>query len=68
MITCSFLRTKVTYALKDGLDVHFEMLEISEEIQIAACWENIDDEGYIGEGFTKRGLYVGLSSLFFVPH
>jgi hypothetical protein len=29
-----------------------------EIIEIAAKWENITDGGYIGEGFTKCGIYV----------
>jgi len=62
MITCSFLWTKATYALKDGLDVQFETSEITEEIEIAAKWEKVGDGGHIGEGFTKRGIYVRSSS------
>ncbi|KAF8952860.1 hypothetical protein BDZ97DRAFT_1909005 [Flammula alnicola] len=58
MTACSFLRTKATYALKDGLHVRFETMEIAEEIQIAAKWEKVGDDGYIGEGFTKRGIYA----------
>ncbi|KAF8805628.1 hypothetical protein BYT27DRAFT_7258067 [Phlegmacium glaucopus] len=58
MITCSFLRTEVTYTLKNGLDVQFETSEIAEEMQIAAKWEKASDGGYIGEGFTKRGIYA----------
>ncbi|KAF8808517.1 hypothetical protein BYT27DRAFT_7222879 [Phlegmacium glaucopus] len=58
MITCSFLRTEATYTLKDGLDVQFETSEIAEEMQIAAKWEKASDGGYIGEGFTKRGIYA----------
>ena len=58
MVTCSFLRTKASYSLENGLQVDFEMMETSEEIQIAAKWEKPSDDGYIGEGFTKRGIYV----------
>ena len=34
-----------------------------EEIDIAAKWENKGDDGYIGEGFTKRGVYVSVFTL-----
>ncbi|KAF8811841.1 hypothetical protein BYT27DRAFT_7208146 [Phlegmacium glaucopus] len=52
MITCSFLRTEVTYTLKNGLDVQFETSEIAEEMQIAAKWEKASDGGYIGEEYV----------------
>ena len=58
MVTCSFLWTKASYLLENGLQVDFEMMETSEEIQIAAKWEKSGDDGYIGEGFTKWGIYV----------
>lgn len=65
MVTCSFLRTKATYALKDGLNVHFETSETTEEIQIAANWEKAGDDGYVGEGSTKRGIYVRVQFCYF---
>jgi hypothetical protein len=58
MVSCSFMQTMATYDFKNGLDVHFETLEITKEIEIAANWERVGDDGYIGEGFTKRGIYV----------
>lgn len=61
MVTTSFFRTTASYSLKNGLKVDFEMMEALEEIQIAAKWEKKDDSGYLGEGFTKRGIYVCLN-------
>jgi len=58
MVTCSFLRINASYSLENGLHVDFKMMETSEEIEIAAKWEKPGDDGYIGEGFTKRGIYV----------
>ena len=38
-------------------------MEVAEEIHIAAKWEKKGDDGYIGEGFTKRGIYVSVIPL-----
>lgn len=62
VISWSFVRTTATYT-KEAFDFNFEKKAIEESISIAANWE-IDwksgkkDGGFIGEGFSKRGIYV----------
>ncbi|PPQ79723.1 hypothetical protein CVT26_016028 [Gymnopilus dilepis] len=58
MVTCTFLRMAASYTPTNGLRVDFETSEEIEEIEIAAKWEKADEPGYIGEGFTKRGIYA----------
>jgi hypothetical protein len=38
-------------------------MEVAEEIHIATKWEQKGDDGYVGEGFTKRGIYVSIIML-----
>ena len=42
-------------------------MEVAEEIHIAAKWEKKGDDGYIGEGFTKRGIYVSIIPFELIP-
>ncbi|KAF4621693.1 hypothetical protein D9613_012819 [Agrocybe pediades] len=58
MVACKFRKTVATYSLSDGLKVNFQQSDTELEIQIAREWQNIDDSGYIGEGFSKRGIYA----------
>jgi hypothetical protein len=60
MVSCLFLRTKASYSPENCLKVDFQAMEVAEEIHIAAKWEKKGDDGYIGEGFTKRGIYVSI--------
>ncbi|KAF8900677.1 hypothetical protein CPB84DRAFT_1747345 [Gymnopilus junonius] len=61
----SFIRTTASYMPVNGLNVEFKVARDVEEIQIAAHWEKPDNEGYIGEGFTKWGIYTNLCSTYF---
>lgn len=66
VVTCSFVRTLATYSPTDGLLVNFKTMESSEDISIAAKWEGENDSGYIGEGFTKRGIYVCVFFIYLI--
>lgn len=58
MIKCSFTQIKATYDFNDGLNVRFTTSGVEEQLEVARNWENSSDEGYIGEGYSKRGIYV----------
>jgi len=59
MITVKFTCTTATYQAKDGLLVRFSIQkDVIETIQIAKEHESGDDVGFIGKGYTKRGIYV----------
>ena len=49
--------------LKICLKVDFQAMEVAEEIHITAKWEKKGDDGYIGEGFMKQGIYVSIFPL-----
>jgi hypothetical protein len=58
-VKSTFIRTKAYYSFADGLRVTFNTTSgVQEVIEIAKKFMSAKDEGYIGEGFTKRGIYV----------
>lgn len=68
MITVTFHRTTATYSAQDGLLVRFStQRDTTETIQIAKDHESPDDVGFIGKGYTKRGIYVRWFSFFDSP-
>lgn len=56
-VPCQFIRTSATYDSKNA-QVELQVGNLEETIEIAAEWEFKDQSGYIGAGFTKRGIYV----------
>ena len=59
MVTLNFCRTSATYSPQDGLLVRFSnQRDKTETIEIAKDHESSDDAGFIGKGYTKRGVYV----------
>lgn len=58
LIGCLFKRSTGTYNLKDGLKVKLHNYDEVEEIFIAKYWEETHDNGFIGKGSSKCGIYV----------
>ena len=58
-VKSTFIRTKANYSFADGLRVAFNTIsDVPEVIEITKKFLSAQDEGYVGEGFTKRGIYV----------
>ena len=58
-VKSTFIRTKANYSFADGLCVAFNTIsDVPEVIEIAKKFLSAQDEGYVGEGFTKCGIYV----------
>lgn len=57
-VSCSFIRSTTTYTPDDGLQVMFKESTSPEDIDIASAYLTASDNGFLGEGFTKRGIYV----------
>uniref|UniRef100_A0A8H8CMT2 Alpha-type protein kinase domain-containing protein n=1 Tax=Psilocybe cubensis TaxID=181762 RepID=A0A8H8CMT2_PSICU len=57
MVPYKFIRTSVTYDIQTGHLVWTKEM-VEETIEIAEKWHSKSDSGFIGEGFTKRGIYA----------
>jgi hypothetical protein len=71
MITIRFTRTTATHNAQDGLLVKYSTnpQDTIQTIQIPKEHELADDVGFIGKGYTKRGIYVcALTSMLFPTH
>jgi hypothetical protein len=68
----SFNRITASYSFDDGLEVKFEMdVDVWESIEIAMDYDKDGDEGLIGKGLSKMGIYVSIKftiELHSLPH
>ncbi|KAF8168900.1 hypothetical protein BJ912DRAFT_862426, partial [Pholiota molesta] len=56
--SCQFFRISATYDIKTcQVELSPEATD-AEDIEIATKWENKKDGGYVGIGYTKRGIYA----------
>ncbi|KAF8182020.1 kinase-like domain-containing protein [Pholiota molesta] len=56
--SCQFFRISATYDIKTcQVELSPEATDV-EDIEIATKWENKKDGGYVGIGYTKRGIYA----------
>ena len=58
MVEIKFTRTSAKYSGADGLVVQFSAHKTKETIEIPLEHESQEDVGFIGMGYTKRGIYV----------
>ena len=56
-ILSQFIRTSATYN-SGSVQVELHIGNVEETIEIVTEWEEKGQSGYIGTGFTKRGIYV----------
>jgi hypothetical protein len=60
----SFNRITASYSFEDGIEVKFKIDEdVWESIEIALDYDKDGDEGLIGKGLSKMGIYVRLGHL-----
>jgi len=58
MISLSFFRIDTSYSLENGLRVEFQTKLMTDKIEVAVNCIEKNDDGYIGKGATKHGIYV----------